>query len=326
MTDTAFPGAARRHGPDNRLEVVAAVITRESGDFLLAQRPAGKVYAGYWEFPGGKVEHGEEPAAALRRELCEELGIDVVTAYPWITRTFDYEHAAVRLRFFRVTQWRGAPHGRELQQISWQSVRNIEVAPVLPANGPILRALDLPPVYGITCAAACGRDAFMLRLERALRAGLRLVQVREKAFDTETLCAFAREVVAMGKHYRARVLVNAGIEVVQRSGADGMHLNSEQLMAARRRPDCDWCIASCHGASELQHAMELGLDAVVLGAVASTPSHPGVTPLGWTRFESLVADCTVPVFALGGMRGGDLEQAWRRGAHGVAMIRGAWAG
>src|SRR5512140_3202675 len=164
----------------NRIEVVAAVILNDRDEFLLAQRPAGKVYAGYWEFPGGKVEGGEAAAAALKRELVEELGIDVITARPWLTRDFDYPHAAVRLRFFRVTKWSGDPHGREQQQLAWQSVRHIAVAPLLPANGPILRALELPHVYGITCAGELGREVFMARLERSLQNGLRLIQVREK--------------------------------------------------------------------------------------------------------------------------------------------------
>jgi len=124
-----------------RVEVAAAVILRDDGRFLLGQRPAGKVYAGYWEFPGGKIEPGESPRAALKRELHEELGMDVERAYPWLTRDYDYAHAAVRLRFFRVVRWSGTPHGRENQQFEWQRPGAVAVAPVLPANGPILRAL-----------------------------------------------------------------------------------------------------------------------------------------------------------------------------------------
>ena len=97
------------------IEVAAAVLVRPDGAFLLAQRPAGKVYAGYWEFPGGKIEPGEAADAALARELHEELGIDVVTAYPWITREHVYEHGHVRLNFFRVTEWTGEPHPRVLR-------------------------------------------------------------------------------------------------------------------------------------------------------------------------------------------------------------------
>ena len=152
----------------NRIEVAAAVILRADGRFLLAQRPAGKAYAGYWEFPGGKIERGESADDALRRELHEELGVDAITVFPWVTREFDYSHALVRLRFFRVVSWRGEPHGREAQQLAWQSTRDLVVAPLLPANGPILRALDLPPVYGITRGGP-QRAAMGGRLARALR-------------------------------------------------------------------------------------------------------------------------------------------------------------
>ncbi|MBA2484433.1 MAG: NUDIX domain-containing protein, partial [Nitrosomonas sp.] len=78
---------------------------RPDGSFLLARRPEGKPYPGYWEFPGGKIETGESPLAALERELQEELGIHITLAYPWITRVFTYTHATVRLHFFRVTTW-----------------------------------------------------------------------------------------------------------------------------------------------------------------------------------------------------------------------------
>ena len=105
-------------------------------------------------------------------------------AYPWITRDYDYEHAAVRLRFFRVTDWSGELHGRESQAFAWQRVDALSVSPLLPANGPILRALALPTVYGISNAAEVGVETFLQRLELALQRGLRLVQVREKALPS----------------------------------------------------------------------------------------------------------------------------------------------
>ncbi len=102
------------------VEVSVAVLQRPDGSFLLAQRPAGKIWAGYWEFPGGKVEPGETAREALLRELREELGITVETAYPWLTRVFIYPHATVRLNFFRVTAWSGELFGHEGQEFAWQ--------------------------------------------------------------------------------------------------------------------------------------------------------------------------------------------------------------
>lgn len=310
--------------PSTRIEVAAAVILNHRGEFLLAQRPAGKPYAGYWEFPGGKIEACEAAAAALQRELHEELGIGVIAAYPWLTRDFDYPHAAVRLRFFRVTRWSGEPRGRERQQLAWQAVRNVTVAPLLPANGPVLRALELPHVYGITCAGELGRELFLARLELALQNGLRLVQVREKQLADGALRAFASEVVALGRRNGALVVVNGAPDIAAQIRADGVHLTASQLMAAASRPGCDWCGASCHDATELARARELGVDFVVLGPVSATPGHPGAKLLGWQRFAQLISDCPLPVYALGGMRVADLERAWSCGAHGVAMMRAAW--
>ena len=300
------------------------MIFNERGEFLLAQRPAGKVYAGYWEFPGGKLEAGESAACALGRELHEELGIEVITAYPWLTRDFDYSHAAVRLRFFRVLNWSGELRAKEQQQFLWQSVRAITVAPLLPANGPILRALELPHIYGITCAGELGRDAFMPRLEQSLANGLKLIQVREKQLANGALRVLASEIVAVGHAHGARVVVNGALQIAAQVNADGVHLTASQLMAATHRPDCRWCGASCHDAIELARARELGIDFVVLGPVNATPSHAGANLLGWRKFAQLIRDYPLPVYALGGMRAAHLEQAWSCGAHGVAMVRGAW--
>ena len=111
------------------IEVAAAVLQRADGAYLLAQRPAGKVYAGYWEFPGGKIEPGEPAGRALARELHEELGIDIGEAYPWLTRVYTYPHGTVRLQFFRILAWQGEPQPREDQAISWQQAGASMAAP-----------------------------------------------------------------------------------------------------------------------------------------------------------------------------------------------------
>jgi 8-oxo-dGTP diphosphatase len=308
-----------------RVEVAAAVILRADGRFLLAQRPAGKAYAGYWEFPGGKIERGESADDALRRELHEELGVDAITVFPWVTREFDYSHALVRLRFFRVVSWRGEPHGREAQQLAWQSTRDLAVAPLLPANGPILRALDLPPVYGISHAASRSVQAWEERLARALAQGLKLLQVREKDMPAADLARLVARALRTARAHGARVLVNGNIEVARNACADGIHLTSAQLRSLDRRPPgFDLVGASCHDAEELDRACKIDADFAVLGPVQPTATHPGADTLGWSRFAALIKDCPLPVYALGGMQATDLESAWRAGAHGVSMMRGAW--
>ena len=165
----------------------------------------------------------------------------------------------------------------------------------------------------------------MARLHQSLENGLKLIQVREHELADAELSVFASDIVAIAHRYDARVLVNGLPELAAHSGADGVHLTAARLMAATRRPGCDWCGASCHDAAELERARALGMDFVVLGPVAATPSHPRVKTLGWPRFAELVRDYPLPVYALGGMRADDLDCAWKSGAQGVGMLRGAWS-
>ena len=131
---------ALRTGGDHRpvTEVAVGVLVRADGTFLLTSRPAGKPYAGYWEFPGGKLEAGESVEQALCRELDEELGIRIGAVHPWQTEMVDYPHALVRLHFCKVYEWAGELQMREGQQHAWQSLP-VNVSPVLPGTVPVLK-------------------------------------------------------------------------------------------------------------------------------------------------------------------------------------------
>src|SRR6185295_15599550 len=301
-------------------DVAAAVIERPDGSFLLAQRPPGKVYAGWWEFPGGKIEAGEPAEHALARELHEELGIDVQTAYPWISRVHIYEHATVRLNFFRVTRWHGEPQAREKQRFVWQRMDEPIAEPMLPANAPVLASLALPLEYAITDAQAIGAAEQLSLVEARMKDGLRLVQVRDK--DNWERARLIYVITRMAREYGARVLVNGG------PAADGIHFTAKQLMTMRSRPkaapNCTLMAASCHTVDELGHAMAIGLDFVVLGPVKPTRSHTGAAPLGWDGFRRIAEGASIPVYAIGGLRMADLDEARRAGAHGLAMISGSW--
>jgi len=291
---------------------------------LLARRPRGKAYAGYWEFPGGKVEPDEAIIDALKREILEELGVDIVRACPWITRTFTYPHAQVRLHFHRVLAWRGDPRALEHDMLAWRPPGSVDLDPLLPANGPVLRGLGLPAEYAISQAAELGVERFLSRLEGRLRGGLKLVQLREKKLARKPLHELARRVVALARSHGAKVLINSDADLARETGADGVHLTADQLRRASARPELAWCGASCHSPEELRLAESLEVDFAVLGPVRTTPSHPESEPLGWERFRQAVAGSGIPVYALGGIVPQDLEQAWSCGAHGIAMVRGAW--
>ena len=306
------------------VRVAAAVIVRADGAVLLAQRPPGKAYAGYWEFPGGKLETGETPAQALSRELREELGIRVLSASPWVVEEFVYPHAHVELNFFRVRAWDGEPVGHDGQAFAWQIPAAIEVAPLLPANTRILAALQLPSRYAITCAEDIGEVDFLARCERALAAGIRLVQVREKAWDVGRRNAFAERVVAVAARFGARVLLNGDAGSARSLGCAGVHWTSAALAAATSRPRDLLVAASCHTHADVMRAAALDLDFVVAGPVRATPTHANAVPVGWDGFSSTIAGTRVPVYALGGLRAEDLDDAIAHGAHGVAMRRHAW--
>ena len=310
---------------DERIvDVAVGVVTRADGRVLLAERPQGKPSAGYWEFPGGKFESGESPREALARELHEELGVELDSAYPWITRIHSYSHMTVRLHIYRVLRWHGEPHGREGQQLAWETPRAHSVEPLLPANHSIMEALAVPQVYAITHASKYGIAEFMERLQRALENGVRLIQVRERDLPENELTGFASQVVALARQFDAQVLINGNERLAREAGADGVHLQSEQLMSRDTPPDTRIWGASCHNREELQRAAELGASFVVLSPVLPTASHPGAPTLGWEHFAELCLDLPMPVFALGGMNVGMLETAMTYSAHGVALLSGIW--
>lgn len=120
------------------------VVLRDDGAVLMADRPAGKPYAGYWEFPGGKIESGEPVDRALARELAEELGIAVRESVPWLVFEFDYPHAYVRLHFRRVFDWTGTPASLEGQRLAFHRIEGDAPQPLLPAARPVMRWLRLP--------------------------------------------------------------------------------------------------------------------------------------------------------------------------------------
>jgi 8-oxo-dGTP diphosphatase len=135
MADAGRP----RQGGANRkvVEVAVGVLLQADGRFLLTSRPPGKVYEGYWEFPGGKLERGENVEQALRRELKEEIGITIGAVHPWTVEMVDYPHALVRLNFCKVFEWTGELQMHEGQSFSWQSLP-VQVQPVLPGTVPVL--------------------------------------------------------------------------------------------------------------------------------------------------------------------------------------------
>ena len=306
--------------------VVAGVLRDEEGRVLLARRHPSSHQGGLWEFPGGKVEPGEGAEQALQRELQEELGVEPLRSRPLIRVAHDYGDRRVVLDTWLVERWRGHPRGREGQPLEWAGPAALEDYPMPPADRPIVTALRLPSVYVITPPEVEGEAHFLCQLEATLRAGAKLVQLRVPGMDPSAWKALARRVRVLCEERGARLVVNAAPEAALEVGAHGVHLNGRRLMAMESLETCNGLLvsASCHNVEELLRAQSLGVDFAVLSPVLPTGSHPGARPMGWEAFARMVAEVSLPVYALGGMTPELVERAWRAGGQGVAGISGFW--
>jgi len=310
-------------------EVAVGVLLRPDDAVLLADRPQGKPYAGYWEFPGGKIEPGESVEHALARELHEELGIDIGPALPWVTFEFDYPHAYVRLHFCRIFCWSGTPQGREGQRLAFFRLHDQPPEPLLPAAAPALRWLALPSLAAQVGLDEQAPDALLAQLDVALAHGLRLLVLRSSdnpaGFDRRAADTLVREIAARCGAFNATVLVADSRPPADHFRVDGIHLTEPLLLQARSRPDASWVGAEVGSRHTVERAARLGCDFVVAGPVLPTPIGGSVqAPVGWHGFAALARHAPLPVFACGGLAVDDLDRARHAGAHGLMLTLPAW--
>lgn len=307
-----------------RIDVAVAVVFNHRGQVLWGCRPEGKPYAGYWEFPGGKVETDETVWQALVRELREELDITATQGGPWFRVEHDYEHARVRLHFYRVWEFEGEPRSLENQQFTWASLSSFDLSPILPATAPLLPKLTQPTVMALSNYEA-GFSACAARLESALRATEVpvYVQFREKNLHGELLLQAYKHCSTLCQETGHVMLVNSDTWLNLRGCMDELfhplHLTEAHLLAGQFA-DLACAGASVHGADALEAAFSRGLNYAVLGSVKQTASHPGSKGMGWDHFSGIAQAARLPVFAIGGLGQADLLDAQVHGAHGVAML------
>lgn len=314
----------------NMLHVMAGVLCDTRGNVLLAQRPAGKHLAGFWEFPGGKLEPGEAPLPALARELHEELGIHVEPkdGAPLIRIPWHYGERGLLLDAWRFTRWRGTLAPLEGQALQWQLPGDVDLATLAPADRPILQALRLPPTYAITPAdvAPDQAEAWRQRIAKAIERGIGLIQLRLPRWSIEQVRHLAERLQPLAVSHQANLLLNRDIGGARQLGAGiGVHMAAAQLDKLQERP-LPWSQligASCHDAAQLSVSVHLA-DFATLSPVARTASHPDTPALGWPQFQMLAEASALPVYALGGMAPAQADEARKHGAQGVAGIRSFW--
>lgn len=311
------------------IHVVAAVIRNGFGQILLAQRSLNCPHLpGYWEFPGGKMEEGENPQQALVRELQEEIGITATKLTPLIQVPYSYPEKDVVLDVWEVDQYMGEIKPCEGQELVFCGLDEMVNYQLPPADLPVITALTLPQAYLITPEPAdYSVDEFAQRLRAVIDKGISLVQLRSKSLPSAELAQYAQVAKDVCHAANAKILVNSDVKIYKNCALDGVHLSSNQVAAGKqidKTKDKDLIVASCHTLNELKQAEQLGVDFALLSPVKKTMTHPDVTPLGWSNFADAIQHVAIPVYALGGMKISDIQIAKESGAQGVAAIRGLW--
>ncbi|AIL32263.1 Nudix family hydrolase [Basilea psittacipulmonis] len=305
---------------------VGIIYSKDQSKVLMAQRPKGKSWEDWWEFPGGKIEAGETVSKALARELKEELNIDVTQSYPWLVMNFEYPTHTVELHFEQVLAWQGEIKGLENQLFQWIDPHQHNLTQILPASEPILRCLQLPRQYAITDIQSFDQlDNQLKKLESLFQQGIGMVQFREpkwKDSKQQLEQAFSK-VQAFCHQHQKLLLVNSCHPKSWWQQADGVQLRACDAIFLEERPlNKDyWVGVSAHHLADLLYAQKIEADFAVLGHILDTPSHAHEPALGWEALHTFSQEVSLPIYAIGGMSFKLLETALSHGAYGIAGIR-----
>ena len=307
------------------VHVAVAVIADQKNRVLIARRAQHAHQGGLWEFPGGKVEPGENNYDALYREVFEELQIQIQSAQPLIRIPHHYNDQSVLLDVWQVTRFLGEPRGAEAQAIEWRAVSDLVSHDFPAANRKIIATLQYPSCLLITGEFSDVID-FNCKLANALQAGVKLVQLHCKLDRSEAMYkTIAESAFQLCESAGAQLLLNAAPELAEAMHL-GLHLNSDLLYSYTQRPVATnrWLSASCHNLRDIKQAEALHADFILLSPVKKTSSHPELDGLGWQRCSEMLAHTVTPAYALGGLGMTDFDDARQAGAQGVAAISAFW--
>ncbi len=294
------PGASKLTG------VAVGIVQNDQGQVLFTQRPAGKPYAGWWEFPGGKIELGETVALALARELREELGIQILECHAWLTQRYVYPHAHVQLQFCHVRGYSGQLQSLEGQAFAWGTVQRPPL-PFLPAALPVLKSMQLPTVLHFTAASAAGFELWQAKLA-ALDHGTVIVAQPES--DTVLIQSVLDACLQWkaAQPERRRVIVGSCHPQAWWGLADGVHYTANDLAQLTHRPSHLWVGASASDPELIKQAAKLGCNYLTVD------EHSG-----WGGLGEVLSQCQVAAYARGTFSDQHLPLAQAAGAAGIAV-------
>ncbi|MCG8413315.1 MAG: Nudix family hydrolase [Pseudomonadales bacterium] len=304
------------------VHVAVGVILNTNDEVLIALRHPDSHQGGLWEFPGGKLEPGEDITTALARELREELNLSLQKAFPLVKITHEYPDKSVLLDVWTVTEWTGEAVGQEGQEVQWVPLGELHNLEFPAANQPIVKALQLPSEIAITAAAA-NQNELLIDIESLIAQGVKAIQLRQKHLSVVDYKNWYLGAAALCQTWEVLLFANTEVGLADELQVPALHLSSAALLQHECRPVGEEVVisAACHNLSELQHAQAIGLDLALLSPVLPTAKYPVEHPLlGWEGFQSLAQQVNIPVYALGGLQRGDLTQAKLHGAHGIAGI------
>ena len=302
------------------IHVAVGILRSATGEVLVSRRHRDSHQGGLWEFPGGKVERGEDAQLALKREFKEELGVTLLDCSPFKKIIYHYADKSVLLDVWTITSFRGEPEGLEGQPVEWRSIVALRPREFPAANAQIIKCLSRE--IAITPDVASYEDLQNL-LQQLIVNGLKLIQIRQTQLGSTRYLDWFQRARDLCAGVGVELMLNQDQSLFRSSGAAGFHASASRLLRLQQRPVAEDLLfsASCHDLEELRKAEALGADFVSLSPVCSTEKYQQGKQLGWHKFQALADEVSLPVYALGGIQRPDGEKALRHGGCGIAGIR-----
>ena len=307
--------------------VSIGIFTDSDNRVLVSKRPQGVHLQGMLEFPGGKRGKFETPEQALKRELSEELGVDVLRVARLIQFNYSYPEKNVFLDVYKILEYSGTITANENQELNWIKISKLKTAEFPQANFGIIRAIQLPDRIAVTPNFSDTENDFLKQFVRlAASKNISIIHLRSHDLDDAGYLQLANECLKICKKYQKKLILNRNADTVIETKAHGLHLTSKKLLGLSRRPlNGSYLLsASCHNTEEIKHAVDIGLDYIFLGPVIEKKSNQENTPLGLNVFSTILERSLIPVYAIGGLSGDDIKKIVQCGGQGIAAIREFW--
>jgi len=309
------------------IHVVVAIIKNSKHEVLVSRRKSDTHLGDLLEFPGGKVEKNETSANSLRRELLEELNIQLIKSTPLIQVPYVYSDRKILLDAYLVSEYSGDVTAHEGQKIYWKSIDSLNDDDFPAANYGLIRALKLPKIFPVTPSYSQDPGNFLMKFENVVsQDSVNIIQLRSHELGSSEYMKLAKKCAVLCGDYEVQLILNSEVNSLNESQIAGIHLTSNKLLSTKTRPlDATKLVgASCHDQKEVEHANMLGLDYIFIGPVIEKNFSENSKTLEWDGFAALSKHSLIPAYAIGGLSESDIDVCVNHGGQGIAAIRSFW--